>query len=250
MPLIPNFPRSLLEEHRAWHHARMSIDISNPPPGYGIAFLEFHRHFIRRALEWYRGQGLDERLVQPWLSVPEPIRLSPCYNRSAEARIIRMPQTFASADELGRFIESSNLHACIHQQSALLYGEPELNDFDLAPRSTVFYQIHGMIDNWYRAWEAAAVRGGSVRTTAAAYGRRNNRTEAKWRTNRLSRVRRQGASPRRRAAARILRLSAPGRALRAGRSARMRSLHRSRLYLPAAAETDTTERPNVNRTRR
>jgi hypothetical protein len=63
MPTIPNFPRQLLEEHRAWHHARMSVNPANPPPGFGADFLEFHRRFIRRALDWYRQQGLDERLV-------------------------------------------------------------------------------------------------------------------------------------------------------------------------------------------
>ena len=51
MPTIPNFPRQLLEEHRAWHHARMSVDTANPPPGYGTDFLEFHRQFIRRVLD-------------------------------------------------------------------------------------------------------------------------------------------------------------------------------------------------------
>ena len=173
MPIIPDFPRELLEEHRAWHRARMSVDIANPPPGYGADFLEFHRRFIRRALDWYRRRGLDERLVRPWTVPPEPIRMSACYDRAAEARILRMPGSFATADELGRFIEASGLHGCMHQQAALLYGEPDLNDFDLAPRSTVFYQIHGMIDNWYRAWEEAVGAGGAAaRTSAAAGGRR------------------------------------------------------------------------------
>lgn len=179
MPIIPDFPRGLLEEHRTWHRARMAIDPANPPPGYGADFLEFHRSFIRRALDWYRRRGLDERLVAPWIVPPEPIRQSPCYDRAAEARILRMPRSFATADELGRFIEASGLHNCIHQQAALLYGEPELNDFDVAPMSTVFYQIHGMIDNWYRAWEEAAggpaltiAAGGRARTGAAGRGRR------------------------------------------------------------------------------
>ena len=109
MPTIPNYPRRLLEEHRAWHHARMAVDPGNPPPGYGEDFLTFHRAFIRKALDWYRRQRLDERLVQPWQSVPEPIRMSACYNPAAEARIRFSPQSFATADELGRFVESSFL---------------------------------------------------------------------------------------------------------------------------------------------
>ncbi|XID92517.1 hypothetical protein ACF3MZ_29320 [Paenibacillaceae bacterium WGS1546] len=153
MSRIPNFPQHLLDEHRNWHHARHNVDISKPPPGYGLEFLQFHRDFIRRALDWYEKSGLDPWLVEPWDSVPEEIRRAPCYNRAAEARIMLRPESFASADELGRFIESSNLHGCIHEEAAVLYAAPELNDFDIAPRDTLFYNIHGMIDRWYRNWE-------------------------------------------------------------------------------------------------
>jgi len=153
MSRIPNFPQSLLEEHKNWHHARHSVNINNPPPGYGLQFLQFHRDFIGRAQAWYRENGLDPSLLEAWVSVPEAVRRSPCYNQAAEARILFQPESFASADELGRFIEASNLHACIHQESARLYGEPELNDFDFAPRHTEFYNIHNMVDRWYRNWE-------------------------------------------------------------------------------------------------
>ncbi|CAM3751813.1 hypothetical protein COLU111180_06720 [Cohnella lubricantis] len=153
MTVIPNFPEELLEEHKRWHDARHSVDIDNPPAGYGLEFLTFHRAFVRKALEWYRQAGLDARLVEPWPSVPEPIRRSYCYNQAAEARIVQRPDTFASADELGRYIESSGIHGCIHEMAAELYGDEEINDFDFAPRNTVFYNIHLMIDNWWRNWE-------------------------------------------------------------------------------------------------
>ena len=153
MSRIPNFPKSLLDEHKNWHHARLNIDINNPPPGYGLEFLRFHRDFINRAQAWYRQNGLDPSLIEAWVSVPEEIRRTPCYNQAAEARIMFQPESFASADELGRFIESSNLHGCIHQEAARLFGEPEINDFDYAPRYTEFYNIHNMIDRWYRNWE-------------------------------------------------------------------------------------------------
>lgn len=153
MSRIPNFPQSLLDEHKNWHHARHNVNINNPPPGYGLEFLQFHRDFIGRAQAWYRQNGLDPNLIEAWVSVPEAIRRTPCYNQAAEARVLFRPESFASADELGRFIESSNLHACIHQEGARLFGEPELNDFDYAPRHTEFYNIHNMIDRWYRNWE-------------------------------------------------------------------------------------------------
>ncbi|WP_217596563.1 hypothetical protein [Cohnella sp. GbtcB17] len=155
MPTIANFPEDLLEEHMNWHHAHHVSDPSQLRPGYGTQFLQFHRGFIRRALDWYGRQRYDTSLVAPWQRVPEEIRRAPCYDRSAEARIVMQPQSFRTADELGLFIEGSGLHGCIHEMAADLYGEPDINDFDVAPRNTVFYNIHGMIDGWYRNWEAA-----------------------------------------------------------------------------------------------
>ena len=153
MSQISNFPQNLLDEHKNWHHARHNVNIGNPPPGYGYEFLRFHRDYISRALDWYNKSGNDPRLVEAWAFVPESIRQSSCYNHTAEARILFQPESFTSADELGRFIESSNLHACIHQQSASMYGDSDINDFDVAPHDTVFYNIHGMVDRWWRNWE-------------------------------------------------------------------------------------------------
>jgi len=99
--------------------------------------------------------GYDPAFVQPWQEVPAAIRNSPCYNQAAEMRIRFNPQSFATVDELGAFIEGSNLHGCIHQEGARVFGEPELNDFDVAPRITYFYNIHRMIDGWYQQWERA-----------------------------------------------------------------------------------------------
>jgi len=153
MPIIPNFPAELLEEHRNWHRAH-HMQMMNPGPGYGFEFLEFHRNFIGRALNWYAASGFDRRLVEPWTTVPEPIRQSYCYNRPAEERLMLHPESFRSADELGLVVVASGIHGCIHEQAAQLFGEPELDDFDFAARYTTFYRIHGMIDQWYRNWES------------------------------------------------------------------------------------------------
>jgi len=165
IPTIPNFPPALLEEHRRWHHANHLSNPANIPRGYGERFLRFHRDFIGRALQWYAQMGYDLSLVQPWQEVPAAIRNSPCYNQAAEMRIRFNPQSFATADELGAFIEGSNLHGCIHQEGARVLGEPDLNDFDVAPRITYFYNIHTMIDGWYQQWERAmGLRGEDNRT--------------------------------------------------------------------------------------
>ncbi|MBW7476016.1 hypothetical protein K0T92_14815 [Paenibacillus oenotherae] len=174
MSIIRNFPRALLEEHRQWHHANHQDNPANIPAGYGLRFLEFHRQFIARALQWYNRQGYNPQLVAPWQSVPEEIRYTPCYNRAAERRILFNPQSFATADELGRFIESSNIHGCIHQEAARLYNERELNDFDVAPVSTIFYNIHGMIDGWYRQWESVMGQQGRGNAAAGVTSRRKS----------------------------------------------------------------------------
>ena len=153
MTRIPNFPRELLEEHARWHHEHHLADPTQTPVGHGLAFLQFHRDYTNRVLAWYNQAGHNPTLVMPWTSVPEPIRRAPCYDQAAEARILYQPESFATADELGRFIESSSLHGCIHQEAAKLYDDPEINDFDLVARNTVFYNIHGMINRWYQNWE-------------------------------------------------------------------------------------------------
>ncbi|MBB6674493.1 tyrosinase family protein [Cohnella nanjingensis] len=153
VPTIPNFPQALLDEHMNWHHANHVNDPSKLPPGYGQAFLQFHRNYIRKAIAWYNQQGYDPALVAPWNAVPEPIRQSRCYNQQVEARILYQPQTIRSVEELGRLIEGSGLHGCIHQGAGELYGDSDMFDFDVAPRSTLFYNIHGMIDRWYQNWE-------------------------------------------------------------------------------------------------
>lgn len=155
MPFIPNFPQTLLDEHMRWHHANHYDDPSQLPPGYGQNFLNFHRQFIHKVYAWYKNQPLDQSLIAPWQGVPEVIRQTACYDPNAEARVLNNPRSFATADELGLFIEGSNLHGCIHQEAARAFNEPALNDFDIAPSTTMFYNIHGMIDRWYRNWEQA-----------------------------------------------------------------------------------------------
>ncbi|MFF2483158.1 hypothetical protein [Paenibacillus sp. NPDC058071] len=155
MPIIPNFPQALLREHQIWHHDHHVTPGTTPPVGFGEQFLRFHRDFINRVYVWYERQGYDPRYIAPWDGIPEAIRRSPCHNEAAANRIINNPRSFPTLDQYGRFMEGSGVHGCIHAASARIFREPEIDNFDLAPRQTVFYNIHGMIDGWYRNWEAA-----------------------------------------------------------------------------------------------
>jgi hypothetical protein len=154
MATIPNFPQPLLSEHAAWHrNMRMGMQMRS---GDGTDFLEFHRNFLQKSLVWYRSQRLNPRLVEPWSSIPLEIKNHPRWNRrlqDAENRITRSLASFNSSDELGGFILASSLHDLIHVIGAEVFNDDDFGQISLAPRSTLFYNWHGLIDNWWRQLE-------------------------------------------------------------------------------------------------
>jgi hypothetical protein len=151
MATIPRFPEIFLREHATWHRdMRMGMGMRS---GDGAAFLEFHRTFMQKCLEWYRTKGLDAKLVQPWSSIPPEIKRHPRWNRrlqDAENRITTNLSSFNSHDELGQFVQSSTLHDSIHVIGATVFNDGNFGLLPLAPRSTLFYNWHGMIDNWWK----------------------------------------------------------------------------------------------------
>lgn len=155
MPIIPNFPREWLEEHTVWHHQYHVTPGTMPPPGFGEQFLRFHRYFINKVYDWFDRVGYDKRAVAGWPQMPAGIMQAPCMNQQALYRIMYNPRSFSTLDGFGRFIEYSGVHGCIHATAARLYNNPEIDNFDLCTRQTEFYNIHGMVDQWYRNWEAA-----------------------------------------------------------------------------------------------
>ncbi|MGJ7922089.1 tyrosinase family protein [Neobacillus sp. LXY-4] len=148
MAIIPNFPQRFLREHEIWH-GNMGMDVRS---GDGVEFLEFHRDFLRRALEWYNTQGLNPRMVEPWSSIPLEIKSHPRWSRrlqQAENRITRDLESFSSSDELGWFLQTSSLHNAIHVIGSEVFNDDDFGSVSLAPRSTLFYNWHGLIDNWW-----------------------------------------------------------------------------------------------------
>lgn len=149
MARIPNFPQRLLEEHFRWH-SNMNMDI---PSGDGIKFLRFHRNFLRKSLRWYKTQGLDPGEVAPWTSIPLEIKMHPGWNRrlqEAENRITRNLSSFQSSDELGRFLQTSNLHGAVHVIGGEVFNDNDFGEISLSPRTTLFYNWHRLIDRCWR----------------------------------------------------------------------------------------------------
>ncbi|MDT9726626.1 hypothetical protein DUZ99_16745 [Xylanibacillus composti] len=128
----------------------------NARAGDGIEFLRFHRDFMRKSLRWYNKQGLSRRRVAPWPSIPLDIKRHPRWTpglQAAEDRVTRNLGSFSSADELGRFLLTSFLHDTVHVIGAEVYDDPDFGQIDLAPRSTLFYNWHGLIDRWWEQRE-------------------------------------------------------------------------------------------------
>lgn len=164
MALIPNYPQALLDEHHHWHdpnaHAGSPGARQNGfgAPGGGLEFLQFHRDYVQRFHAWYDPQPFaDQAAVAPWNVIPPTLKVSGTgwngTRAAQENRIMTNAPPFASADLLGTYIEGG-LHGWLHNASATIFNEPILAEFH-SPRSTYFYQIHGLVDKWWQQWETA-----------------------------------------------------------------------------------------------
>lgn len=150
MSTIQNFPQSLLDEHAMWH---MNMRMRMLRSGMGEEFLTFHRNFIEKSLQWYKAKKLNPRLVTPWNSIPNEIINHPSWNsrlQDAENRITRNLASFGSAEELGQFILTSSLHDAVHIIGSEVFNDQDFGQIQLSPRSTLFYNWHGLINNWWK----------------------------------------------------------------------------------------------------
>src|SRR5262245_40825966 len=165
MSLIPDFPQNLLDLHHTWHQPGAHPGggpgrvIPAGAPGSGLEFLAFHRNFVAQFHAWYDAQpSADQAAVAAWTAIPAALK-NPAVTfwnsnlAGQEARIVSNAPPFATADELGIFIENG-IHNWIHGASAAAFNEAEVGTFD-APRSTYFYQIHGLVDLWWQRWVRA-----------------------------------------------------------------------------------------------
>jgi hypothetical protein len=65
---------------------------------------------------------------------------------------------FASEDALGRFIREGLHQLFLQKAASVSWGEPDLQDFHRSPLVTQFYQLHGLIEEWRRAYLLGAYR--------------------------------------------------------------------------------------------
>lgn len=178
MALIPNFPQSVLDMHHHWHAAS-----AHPGPGGrvhpfgtsggGLEFLQFHRDFVAQFHAWFDTQPFGtgafntapfltaasaSAAVAPWTSVPAALQNPMVTGWGAvqiaqSGRLTTMIPPFTTADDLGTYIEGG-IHGWIHGAAAAAFSEPIVGTLH-SPTSTYFYGIHGLVDNWWRKWQAA-----------------------------------------------------------------------------------------------
>jgi len=166
MSVIPNFPQNLMDMHHAWHSSSAhppfpGRSIAPGQPGSGLEFFQFHRDFVVQFHAWYDGQpGADQNAVAPWTAIPAQLKVSAVgWNpnlATQEQRITTNSPPFATADLLGQYVEDG-IHNWIHGATASAFNEPSVADFH-SPRSTYFFQIHGLVDYWWQQWRAPKSR--------------------------------------------------------------------------------------------
>lgn len=163
MAIIENFPQEMLDEHHAWHSNPGQPEaggrlITPDDDGSGHEFLVWHRGYIQRFKEWAE-ENKDEipgypESIEAWTKVPAELKSSILgwnqeYKEDEESftemwRYLRL-------DDLGKTIEWG-IHGFMHSATAKLHNEPILRTFH-SPKSTYFWQLHGLIDLWRQRWE-------------------------------------------------------------------------------------------------
>ena len=167
MAEINNFPEEMLTEHEHWHMRPGNPSgggrAINPwPPtgrspalGSGEEFLNWHNGFIDRFRNWVADLPEAQRPTgtEPWMEIPGMLKMRMVgwnSNLAAEDRQLQDMTNFETLDELGRFLEWS-LHGHLHSSASQVWGDTILMSFR-SPKSTYFWQLHGLIDQWRQSF--------------------------------------------------------------------------------------------------
>jgi hypothetical protein len=145
---IPWFPDYLHHEHMHWHMEEHT----------GAEFLEFHRDFVARFHQWYDQQGFaDQSLVAPWSALPAEFRQAADPEAGRWFNEVRKLETelgrWTTDDAFGQHIQSGGLHRWLHHVPiTTVYRDTRITNFQTAPTTRHFYQLHGLIDAWWQRW--------------------------------------------------------------------------------------------------
>lgn len=152
MPRIENIPQPMILEHIDWHE-HVHHRAARP----GEEFLVWHQGYLERFHDWVNSLSAedqpDSESIKPWEAIPGELKVSDLgwhsFHKAAEKRIEAMSD-FSSLEELGDYIDA-RVHDWLHGASAIAWSEPVLGTYE-SPRSTYFWQLHGLIDYWREKW--------------------------------------------------------------------------------------------------
>ena len=138
---------AMLNDH-AHHHHR------------GAEFLTWHSAFIarfKRLLDSLpEADRPAEESIEPWTEIPADLKTASGWEPewdALESRLQGEIESFTSLEELANDINP--LHGFLHGAIAEVYGDPNIASPEVAPRSTYFWQLHGLVERWHQAWRNA-----------------------------------------------------------------------------------------------
>lgn len=157
---------NLLQRHMDWHMGSRNGSMGSS--GSGTDFLQFHRTFINDFFAWNNSQGnpIVASAIAAWTSIPQALKNTSLWNQQwedAETRLTNRLNNFATEDDLGIFIEGGIHNNFLHSAAAQAFGDTVLTGFE-SPRSTYFYQIHGLVQHWWDEWQRQRQSGGGSNT--------------------------------------------------------------------------------------
>ena len=127
---------------------------------HGVEFLTWHSAFIARfegllnTLE--EAKRPAEESIEPWTEIPGDLKTASTWKTKwseRESRLQNNIASFTSLEELANYINP--LHDDLHGAVAEVYGDSNIADVATAPRSTYFWQLHGLIERWHQDWRSA-----------------------------------------------------------------------------------------------
>lgn len=131
-------------------------------PHHGARFITWHSEFILRFHELLKtvpdGERPDRADIAAWTEVPVELKRVNGWDSDWDALEDRLNNnigSFESLDELAN--EIYHPHNFLHVAAARAYNDRYVGNPQTAPRSTYFWQIHGLIELWHLNWRRALI---------------------------------------------------------------------------------------------
>lgn len=159
---IKDIPYELVKKHKNWHkqHGHSGV-------GAGEKFLKWHSAYIQEFSKWWESANKatrpKKREIKAWKEIPAELKKKKWgwdKRHADDEKKLQDMANFSTHDQLGRHI-LKRLHDFLHGAAAKKYKDPFVGSSKTAPRSTYFWQIHGLIENWSKEW-LRAHRGDAV----------------------------------------------------------------------------------------